>query len=110
MKMCVTAGLLVLACMQMTAAADQVELKMLPGECWWGGLSSRGHETPYDASSTASHDLFGDNKGNQAQPLLLSSKGRYVWSEQPIKYEFDNGVITVTSTPNAANSFAMSLM
>ena len=35
--------------------------------------------------------------GNQAQPLLLSSKGRYVWSEEPIQYAFDKGTITVTT-------------
>ncbi|MDB4265536.1 glycoside hydrolase family 31 protein, partial [bacterium] len=32
-----------------------------------------------------------------AQPLLLSSKGRYVWSEQPITYQFDKGEITVST-------------
>lgn len=77
--------------------SDKVELRLLDGEYWWGGLSSVGHQTPYDAESVASHDLWGDNKGNQAQPLLLSSKGRYVWSEQAIKYEFNNGDITVTT-------------
>lgn len=35
--------------------------------------------------------------GNQAQPLLLSSKGRYVWSEQPIRYRFDKEVIEVST-------------
>ena len=74
--------------------ADTLELKILDGEYWWAGLSSRGYEMPYDASTKVSHDLWGDNKGNQAQPLLLSNKGRYVWSEQPIRYEFNKGVIT----------------
>lgn len=41
-------------------------------------------------------DMWGDNRGNQAQPLLLSSKGRYVWSEDPIKYDFNKGKLTVT--------------
>jgi alpha-glucosidase (family GH31 glycosyl hydrolase) len=77
-------------------AADRIELTLLDGEFWWGGLSSLGHEMPYDATSTVSHDLWGDNKGNQAQPLLLSSKGRYIWSESPIKYDFDKGMLTVT--------------
>ncbi|GAI90449.1 unnamed protein product, partial [marine sediment metagenome] len=63
----------------------------------WGGLSSVGHQTPYDAESIATHELWGDNKGNQAQPLLLSSKGRYVWSEQPMKYSFNKGQITVST-------------
>ncbi|WP_419213597.1 glycoside hydrolase family 31 protein [Maribacter sp. X9] len=80
-----------------TQHEDKVEIVLLKGEYWWGGLSAIGHNTPYDSSSVESHDLWGDNKGNQAQPLLLSSKGRYVWSESPIKYSFDRGKITVTT-------------
>lgn len=80
-----------------SAAADQLEWNVLDGEYWWAGLSSRGYQTPYDATSKATHDLWGDNKGNQAQPLLLSSKGRYIWSEQPIKYVFNQGTLTVTT-------------
>ena len=76
---------------------DQVEITILEDEYWWGGLSAIGHNTPYDSQTIESHDLWGDNKGNQAQPLLLSSKGRYVWSESPIKYSFENGHITVTT-------------
>lgn len=77
--------------------AESLKLEILPGEYWWGGLSAVGHETPYDATSVADHDLFADNKGNQAQPLLLSSKGRYVWSEQPMRYRFNKGLIEVTT-------------
>ncbi len=73
-----------------------LELRIMKGEYWWGGLSSLGHQTPYDNNSSLILDLWGDNKGNQAQPLLLSSKGRYVWSEEPFKYEFNKGIITVT--------------
>ncbi|RAJ12341.1 glycoside hydrolase family 31 protein [Arenibacter echinorum] len=76
---------------------EKVEIVILQDEYWWGGLSAIGHNTPYDSVTNESHDLWGDNKGNQAQPLLLSSKGRYVWSESPIKYSFDSGKITVTS-------------
>lgn len=89
---------------QFSAFADKLELKVLDGEYWWAGLSSKGHETPYDASSKVSYDLYGDNQGNQAQPLLLSSKGRYVWSEQPIKYEFNAGQITVTTREGKIDS------
>jgi alpha-glucosidase (family GH31 glycosyl hydrolase) len=73
-----------------------LELTVSPGEYWWAGISSLGHQTPYDATTVFSLDMWGDNKGNQAQPLLLSSKGRYVWSEEPIKYDFNKGILTVT--------------
>lgn len=77
--------------------AAVVELDVWEGEYWWGGLSARGYEMPYDRDTVLSYDMFGDNLGNQAQPLLLSSKGRYIWSEEPIKYTFDKGKITVTT-------------
>ena len=59
---------------------------------------------PYDQSSKVVYDLWGDNKGNQAQPLLLSNKGRYIWSEHPIKYEFNNGLITVSTRQGKIDS------
>jgi alpha-glucosidase (family GH31 glycosyl hydrolase) len=77
--------------------ADQLKLTILEGEYWWGGLSAKGFETPYDARSKVTHDLHGDNQGNQAQPLLLSSKGRYVWSEVPIRYSFADGKIEIST-------------
>lgn len=104
MKRLISTCLVMVAGVQFSAFADKLELKVLDGEYWWAGLSSKGHETPYDASSKVSYDLYGDNQGNQAQPLLLSSKGRYVWSEQPIKYEFNAGQITVTTREGKIDS------
>ncbi len=89
--------LLLIVSVNLFAQSNQkVELNIEKGEYWWAGLSSLGHQTPYNDSSVVSCDLWGDNKGNQAQPLLLSNKGRYVWSESPIKYEFNKGKLTVT--------------
>ncbi len=31
-------------------------------------------------------DLYGNVKGNQAAPLLVSSAGRFIWSEQPFAF------------------------
>jgi len=80
-----------------TDTGDKVELNIEKGEYWWGGLSSKGHETPYNATTVVTYNLWGDNQGNQAQPLLLSSKGRYIWCEEPIEYSFNKGKLTVTS-------------
>ncbi len=88
--------LLFLAANLFAQTNQKVELNIEKDEYWWAGLSSLGHQTPYNESSVVSCDLWGDNKGNQAQPLLLSNKGRYVWSESPIKYEFNKGKLTVT--------------
>lgn len=58
------------------------------GEYWWGGFISDGHLFPFENGYHA--NLYNDNKWNQAQPLLLSNHGRYIWSEQPYAFE-DNG-------------------
>ena len=76
--------------------AKNIQLDFLEGEYWWTGLSSLGYQTPIDQNSSFSFDLWGDNKGNQAQPLLLSSKGRYIWSEEPINVNINNGLINVS--------------
>jgi alpha-glucosidase (family GH31 glycosyl hydrolase) len=76
--------------------AKTLKLTIAPNEYWWAGLSSLGYETPYDENTTISRDLWGNNEGNQAQPLLLSSKGRYIWSETPLKFDFNKGILTIT--------------
>lgn len=43
-------------------------------------------------------DLNGDNASNQAQPLLLSNHGWYVWSEQPFAFAFAGNTLTLTHT------------
>ena len=92
MKKVLTISIISLLGSGFSILADSLELKILEGEYWWAGLSSKGYEMPYDASTEVSYDLWGDNKGNQAQPLLLSNKGRFVWSEEPIKFVFKKGL------------------
>jgi len=87
----------VLSAFALAVSGDKIVIDIETGEYWWGGLSSKGHEGPYDIQSNAEYDLWGDNYGNQAQPLLLSNKGRFIWSEDPIEYRFKNGKLIVTS-------------
>lgn len=78
-------------------AQDTLTVKIEENEYWWGGLSSDSHLMPYSSSTSLERDLLGNNYGNQAQPLLVSNNGRYIWSSKPIAYRFDEGTITVTS-------------
>ena len=59
--------------------AQTIELELLPGEYWWGGLSVDGYLMPYHERTQLKRNLYGNNAGNQASPILVSSKGRYVW-------------------------------
>lgn len=51
------------------------------GECWWTGIIGQGHLMPLKTGFSA--NLLGNIYGNQAQPLLLSSRGNLVWSDTP---------------------------
>ena len=42
-------------------------------------------------------DLYADTKGNQAAPLLISTNGRFVWSEEPFKFSFESGRLVITN-------------
>ncbi|SNR54254.1 Glycosyl hydrolases family 31 [Lutibacter agarilyticus] len=83
---------------------ESIDLVIENDEYWWGGLSSLGYETPYNNNSEVTVNLFGDNHGNQAQPLLVSSKGRYVWCESPVKYSISNGILSVSSNQGKIHS------
>lgn len=60
-----------------------MHLEILPAESWWGGLVNSGHHQPF--GDGASCDLAGDLRGNQGAPLFLSNRGRYGWSEAPVR-------------------------
>ena len=78
--------------------SQTIELELLPGEYWWGGLSVDGYRMPYTEETELKRNLYGNNQGNQASPILISSKGRYVWSEMPYRYTFAEGVLSIDET------------
>ncbi len=86
-------------------------IKLEAGEVWWGGAVNEGHKMPF-GSQPYSIDLFGSSYGNQCTPLLVSTKGRYVWSEKPYRFEFHGGNLTISRargtivTEKAGNSLA----
>jgi alpha-glucosidase len=82
---------------KMSSPAQELILKTEEGERWWGGLSVDGEHMPYRGDVTFQRDLYADNRGNQATPLLISNKGRYVWCDQPMEYQFKDGKLRVTS-------------
>jgi len=69
------------------------------GEKVWAGVINDGHLMPFQGNYAM--DFSDDNKYNQLQPLILTSKGQYVWSGQPFKFEVGNNEIIITD-PNKA--------
>jgi hypothetical protein len=75
-------------------AQHPVIIKSEKDEKWWGGAVAQAHQAPY-GNTTFSTNLNYDNKGNQAQPLLLSNKGRVIWSENPFSFSFTGDSIII---------------
>jgi len=69
-------------------------LKMLNGECWWGGTSEDGIYAPFDEKSEISHD-FNVECENQTMPLFLSSMGRCIYSKKPFAVKISGGTFEI---------------
>ncbi|MFT3680199.1 MAG: glycoside hydrolase family 31 protein [Ferruginibacter sp.] len=80
------------------AQSNNIKLIIQENEMWWCGIINHGQLMPFTAATKYSNDMLGNNEGNQAQPVLLSSKGRYAWSEEPFKFSIEGGVITLDGT------------
>ncbi|MDD6473877.1 MAG: glycoside hydrolase family 31 protein [Bacteroidales bacterium] len=78
------------------ATGGDLVVAPLEGEFWWGGMTALGSKMPY-ASDTRLWNLERQNENNQIVPLLLSSKGRYIYSERPFRYQFRNDTLFVHS-------------
>jgi alpha-glucosidase len=72
---------------------------LVDGEKVWAGVIDDGHLMPF--SGNYSMDFYALNKHNQVQPLILTSKGQYVWSEQPFKFELTKNEIVITDKYNS---------
>lgn len=67
---------------------NPVEIPLLDGEFWWGGACQDGSQMPFGRTAY-SRDLRTGHGGNQAAPLLVSSRGRYVWAEEAFEFAFE---------------------
>lgn len=81
------------------------KIQSLPGEVWYGAYTAEAFNgTPLDQivfqpypAEYKQKDLRYDNNSNQAAPLLLSNKGRYVWSEEPFAFSLHEGNLQLVS-------------
>lgn len=73
-----------------------IEIKFLDNEYWWGGVVDEGINMPY-IDNYPQIDINESNYSNQVTSFFISSKGRYFYSEEPIKYKIENKVLIVDS-------------
>ncbi len=70
---------------QQTIYTDSANIKTDKTTYWWAGIINDGYKMPFIKPYKAD---FNSNYGNQAQPLILSSKGEVIWSEKPFKMDY----------------------
>lgn len=76
-------------------AQHRADVPMLTGEAWWGGATALGSTMPF--SNLESFDLSCENANNQVSPMLISNKGRCIWSDRPFKFSVVDGAIHLDS-------------
>ena len=79
-------------------SSNILKIKLQQGEKVWAGVINDGHLMPF--SKDYSMDFYGDNQTNQAQPLLLTNKGQFIWSEEPFKFEVYKDSVIITDRFN----------
>ena len=85
---------IVQCCKQNKADNSKKEISILENEKWWGGAVLDGRNSPLNVEKFI-YDQFADCKANQAAPLFISNKGRYIWSEKPLNIEITKDKIFV---------------
>ncbi len=69
-----------------------INISLEDGEYVWGGRVADGKYMPYtDGFKTT----FSANSGNQIMPLLITSEGRYVWSDAPFDFRIENNRLVI---------------
>ena len=77
------------------ANAAELSMDVLQGEFWWGGHTFMGGQMPYSAAKDFKDNLINNNAHNQTVGLLISSKGRWIWNNEPFSFEFKGGKIAL---------------
>ena len=74
-----------------------MKITLLENEHWWGGCAADGSRMPFTAETEFQRVMAPNTTNNQANPVLLSDCGRYVWCEEGMTFSFSKGVLEVES-------------
>ncbi|MEO8765552.1 MAG: glycoside hydrolase family 31 protein [Ginsengibacter sp.] len=79
---------------QVSSNTGSQNIPIQSDEKWYGGAVNEGHNMPFQQGYLL--NLYGDNRGNQAAPLLLSTRGKFIWSEGPFQFAFDHDQLVIS--------------
>jgi len=80
-------------------------ISMYDDEYWYGGYVSQGTAMPVGPSDRLQIDLAPNRTANQAMPLFVSSKGRYLWRDTGYTIQFDHGTISCPDDVQLVSGF-----
>lgn len=86
-------------CTNVVQLYAQTSIAIKNGEKWFGGAVNEAHQMPF--KDGYSLDMYADTRGNQAAPLLVSTKGRFIWSEEPFKFTVANNQLVISNAKGA---------
>jgi len=84
---------------------DFLQVEMLDNEFWWGCCVYDGLKMPISNLSEYDRNIDPNDTMNQAAPLLLSSKGRYIWCDRGFSLKVSKGVIAIECTKAPAKLY-----
>lgn len=76
---------------------SELKVQMGKGEYWYGLCVNQGTKFPLHEDSVYSGSFTVNLTGNQESPLLLSSQGRYIWSDSGYDLQAEKGVLTIAN-------------
>ena len=85
--------LLLSAALAASVACASTSVNMEAGENWWGASNFFGTNMPFNAGSNLRIDLKNRNYSNQTASMLLSDRGRVIWSDAQSLITIRGGVI-----------------
>ncbi|MET2985590.1 glycoside hydrolase family 31 protein [Aureibaculum conchae] len=74
-------------------SSDSLVITINEHEKWFGGAVNDAIQMPFKPGYM--FDMYGNNKGNQIQPLLLSNRGRVIWSEEPLAINITENTVNI---------------
>ncbi|RYY60387.1 MAG: glycoside hydrolase [Chitinophagaceae bacterium] len=80
-------------------SSAQTSIVLKPGEKWFGAAVNEAHFMPF--TEGYSLDLNADLRGNQAAPLLVSTAGRFIWSDEPFRFSVGKDILVVSGNKAA---------
>ena len=72
-----------------------LQVKIFENELWYGGSVADAMQMPIDISSKYFLDM--ECGLNQTMPLYVSTRGRYIWCEEPMVVTVENGVFNINA-------------